>query len=165
MPSRENGRADIQVQSLFSVTAALASLKKVPSSILGIWGFQVQGKSELKIPDRWCGRKKLAEQRRQVCVPFRYVRTRPQLNTQQSPPDHGCAVPRREAWPLSSNLKKNYFLFLAVLGFCCFAQAVSSCGEQRAYCLGFSCCEAQALSVQASVVAECGPSSCGSWAH
>ena len=113
---------------MFSVTAALASLEKVPSYIPGIWGFQVQGKSELKIPDRWCSRKKLAEQRWQVCVPFRYVRAHPQLNTQQSPPDHGCAVPRREAWPLSSNLKKKLFL---IFGRAWFLLLCAGCLELR----------------------------------
>ena len=36
------------------------------------------------------------------------------------------------------NIFKNIYLFLVVLGFCCSAQAFSSCS-------GFSCCRAQAL--------------------
>ena len=52
-------------------------------------------------------------------------------------------------------------LFLAALGLHCFAQAFSGCGEQSllsncdawpSHCGGFSCCRAQALSAQSSVV-------------
>ena len=39
------------------------------------------------------------------------------------------------------------------------------CGVRASHCSGFSCCEAQALGVQASVVAAQGLSSCGSWAQ
>ena len=128
------------------------------SAFLYPWrlGFQVQGKSEPKTPDRWCGRKKLAEERWRVCA-FQGCRPVPS-STPSEPPGARCAPPRREAWPLSSNLKESYFSFLAVLGFCCFAQAVSSCGEQRAsHCRGFSCCEAQSLSVRAQQLQNVGP--------
>ena len=55
-----------------------------------------------------------------------------------------------------------FFKFLAVLGFCCCAQAFFSCGEwgllssrdvQASHCGHFFCCRAWAL--------ECGLSSCG----
>ena len=45
-----------------------------------------------------------------------------------------------------------FFLFLAVLGLRCCARAFSSCGEWASHCSGFSCCGAQALGAQASVV-------------
>ena len=54
-----------------------------------------------------------------------------------------------------------YFLFLAALGLCCYAQAFSSCGEPglhsncsalASHCGGFSHCKAWALGSQASVV-------------
>ena len=59
-----------------------------------------------------------------------------------------------------------FFKFLAVLGFCCCAQAFFSCGEwgllssrdvQASHCGHFFCCRAWAL--------ECGLSSCGTWAY
>ena len=56
------------------------------------------------------------------------------------------------------------YLFLAVLGPRCCAQAFSSCGERASHCCGFSCCGAWALGAQASVVVSCRLSSCGSWA-
>ena len=63
-------------------------------------------------------------------------------------------------------------LFLAVLSLHCCTQAFSSCGEWGAtlrcsapasHCGGFSCCRAQALGTQPSVVVARGLSSCGSW--
>ena len=57
------------------------------------------------------------------------------------------------------------YLFLAAPGLCCCAQAFSSCGTQPSHCGGFSCCGAQALGTWASVVVECGLSSCGSRAQ
>ena len=70
---------------------------------------------------------------------------------------------------------KIYYLifFLAVVGLCCCTQAFSSCSEwgySLLYCVGFSLqggfsrCRAQALGIQASVVAADGLSSCGTWA-
>ena len=64
-----------------------------------------------------------------------------------------------------------FYLFLAALGLRCCAQAFSSCGERgllrcgawASHCGGLSCCRAQALGVQASVVAAGGLSSCGAW--
>ena len=53
------------------------------------------------------------------------------------------------------------YLFLAVLGLRCCTRAFSSCGEQASHCGGFSCCGAQALGAQASVVVAHGLSSCG----
>ena len=59
------------------------------------------------------------------------------------------------------------------MGLHCCAWAFSSCGErgllfhcgaQASHCGGFSCCGAQALGMQASVVVAHGLSSCGSWA-
>ena len=44
------------------------------------------------------------------------------------------------------------FLILAALGLHCCAQAFSSCSARASHCGGFSCCEAQALGAQASVV-------------
>ena len=60
------------------------------------------------------------------------------------------------------------YLFLSVLGLCCFLRAFSSCskwgppsrGAQATHCGGFSCCKARALGAQASVVAECRLNSC-----
>ena len=49
-----------------------------------------------------------------------------------------------------------FIYFLAVLGLCC--------GAQASHCGGFSCCGAQGLGAQASVVVACGLSSCVSWA-
>ena len=40
--------------------------------------------------------------------------------------------------------------------------ATLRCGARASHCSGFSCCRAQALGTQASVVAACGLSSCGS---
>ena len=60
------------------------------------------------------------------------------------------------------------YLFLAVLGLCCCAQAFSSCGTtlhcgaRASHCGDFSCCGAQALGVWASVVVARRLSSCGS---
>ena len=65
---------------------------------------------------------------------------------------------------------------MAASGLPCCARAFSSCSEQgllfvavrglliawASHCGGFSCCGARALGVQASVVAACGLSSCGS---
>ena len=57
------------------------------------------------------------------------------------------------------------YLFVALLGLHCCAQAFSGCGEQSllsncdawpSYCSGFSCCGAQALQ-------HAGFSSCGAW--
>ena len=45
------------------------------------------------------------------------------------------------------------YLFLAVLGLCCWVQAFSSCSEQGV----FSGCDAQASHCSASFVAEHGP--------
>ena len=64
------------------------------------------------------------------------------------------------------------YLFLAVLGLCCCAQGFSSCRERgllccgawASYCGGFSCCRAQALGLQPSVVAARRLISCGSQA-
>ena len=64
------------------------------------------------------------------------------------------------------------YLFLAVLGFCCYAWAFSSCGKVGEggllatciawifHCGGFSCCGVQSLGMQASVVVAWGLSSC-----
>ena len=75
-----------------------------------------------------------------------------------------------ESESLSVRLEDNalYFIlliyFLVFLGVRCYTWAFSSCGEWRllssskvwaSHCHGFSCCRAQALGVQASVVA-CG---------
>ena len=66
---------------------------------------------------------------------------------------------------------KDLFIYLAVLGLRCCAQAFSSCGERGAtlhcgawasQCGGFSCCGAWALGMRASVVASGRLSSCGS---
>ena len=62
------------------------------------------------------------------------------------------------------------YLFLAVLGLCCCAQAFSSCGEWgllfivvRGLLMAVaSCCRAWALGARASVVVACRLSSCGS---
>ena len=62
------------------------------------------------------------------------------------------------------------FLFLAALGLCCCPRAFSSCGAgaplccgaRASHCSGFSCCRAQALGMQASVVAARGLQSAGS---
>ena len=70
------------------------------------------------------------------------------------------------------NFFKKFYLFLAVLGLCCCAQAFSSCGKRgllfvavlRLLIAVASRCRAWALGVQASVVVACGLSSCGSWA-
>ena len=43
--------------------------------------------------------------------------------------------------------------------------AALRCGAWASHCDGFSCCGAQALDVQASVVVARGLSSCGSWAY
>ena len=67
---------------------------------------------------------------------------------------------------------KFIYLFLAVLGNRCCAQAFSSCGEQGLLCCGawashcssFSCCNAWALGTWASVVVVRRLSSCGLWA-
>ena len=48
-----------------------------------------------------------------------------------------------------------FILFLAVLGL--------RCGAWASHCGGFSCCRAQALGMQASVVVAHRLSSCGSW--
>ena len=61
---------------------------------------------------------------------------------------------------------------MAVLGLRCCARAFSSCrkqatllcGTRASHCGGFSCCRAQALGAQASVVVVHRLSSCGSWA-
>ena len=64
---------------------------------------------------------------------------------------------------LCSYFLKNaiYFLFLAALGLCCYAQAFSSCGEPglhsncstpASHCGGFSYCKAWALGSPASIV-------------
>ena len=66
-------------------------------------------------------------------------------------------------------LKKFIYLFLATLGLRCCVRAFSSCGEWgllftvvcRLLCGGFSCCGAQALGAQVSVVAACRLGSCG----
>ena len=62
------------------------------------------------------------------------------------------------------------YLFLAVLGLCCCAQASSSCGERGLlfvavhglFIVVASCCGARALGVQASVLVARGLSGCGS---
>ena len=65
------------------------------------------------------------------------------------------------------------YLFLAVLGLRCWAQAFSGCGErgllsscsvQASHHCGVSRCRAQALGTRASVVAALGLSSHGAWA-
>ena len=65
------------------------------------------------------------------------------------------------------------YLFLAVLGLRCCAQAFSGCGErgllsscsvQASHYCGVSCCRVQALGTRASVVAALGLSSLGAWA-
>ena len=55
------------------------------------------------------------------------------------------------------------YLFLAAPGLHCCAPAFSNCGERgplfvawASHCSGFSCCGAQALGTQASVVVACG---------
>ena len=60
-------------------------------------------------------------------------------------------------------------IFLAALSLrCCVRALVAAsgvtlrCGAQASHCGGFSCCRAQALGAQASVVAARGLSSCGS---
>ena len=64
-----------------------------------------------------------------------------------------------------------FILFMAVLGLRFCARAFSSCGERRAtlrcgvgasHCGVYSCCRAQALGTQPSVVVARGLSSCGS---
>ena len=66
-----------------------------------------------------------------------------------------------------------FVCFLAVLGLHCCTQAFSRCREQAllshwgvktSHCGGFSCCRAQALGAQGSVVAALRLSSCSSWA-
>ena len=54
-------------------------------------------------------------------------------------------------------------LFLASLGICCCAWALSGCSAQDSHWGGFSC-GAQALGVQASVVVALRLGSCSSWA-
>ena len=55
------------------------------------------------------------------------------------------------------------FVFLVVVGLCCWMRAFSSCDVWWAsHCGGFSCCKAQALGTRASVVAVHELSSCGS---
>ena len=44
------------------------------------------------------------------------------------------------------------------------AGATLCCGARASHCGGFSCCEARALGIRASVVVACGLSSCGSLA-
>ena len=70
----------------------------------------------------------------------------------------------------SFNLFKKITYFLAVLGLHCCTQAfsscrerglLSSCGAWASHRGGFSCCGAQALDTQASVVAAQGLISCG----
>ena len=70
-----------------------------------------------------------------------------------------------------SFLKNLFILFLAALGLCCCVQAFLQlwragatlrCGVWASHCGGFSCCGARALGAQASVVAACGLSGCGS---
>ena len=68
-------------------------------------------------------------------------------------------------------IKKIIFLFLALLGLCCYEWALSSCGEQGllsavrvSRCSGFSCCGARAPGARGSVVAALSLSSCGSQA-
>ena len=67
-------------------------------------------------------------------------------------------------------------LFMAVLGLCCRTRVfssctewgpLSSCGMWASHCGGLSCCEAQVLGIDASVVAAHGLSSCdlGSRVH
>ena len=43
-------------------------------------------------------------------------------------------------------------------------RAVLCCGAQAFHYSGFSCCEARAPGVQASIVTACGLSGCGLWA-
>ena len=63
-------------------------------------------------------------------------------------------------------LNKFIYLFsLAALGLCCCVWAFSGCGSQASHCGGFSCCRAQALGTQASVVVAHRLSSCGSRAQ
>ena len=66
-----------------------------------------------------------------------------------------------------------YLLFLSALGLRCCAwaflwlrrvRATLCCGSRASYCGSFSCCGAQALGAQASVVVAHGLSSCGTWA-
>ena len=59
----------------------------------------------------------------------------------------------------AQSFKKNYsyYIFLAVLGLCCSAQAFSRYSAQGSHCPGFSCCGALSLG-------HMGFSSCGLWA-
>ena len=59
---------------------------------------------------------------------------------------------------IGSSLLRAGFLWLRP------AEATLCCGVQASHCGGFSCWGAQALGMQASVVAASGLSSCGSWA-
>ena len=66
---------------------------------------------------------------------------------------------------------KNYLFFgcsgssLLYAGFLClWVGATLHWGTQASHCGGFSCCRAQALGRQDSVVTACGLSSCGAWA-
>ena len=54
-------------------------------------------------------------------------------------------------------------LFLASLGFCCCAWALSGCSAQTSHCGGFSC-GAPALGGQAGVAVALQRCSCSSWA-
>ena len=44
------------------------------------------------------------------------------------------------------------------------SRAILHCGARASHCSGFSCCRARTIGAQASVVAACGLSSCGSQA-
>ena len=51
-----------------------------------------------------------------------------------------------------------------LLSHCSDLGLLSNCGARASHCSGFSCCRAQALGMEASVVAACGLGSCGLWA-
>ena len=59
-----------------------------------------------------------------------------------------------------------HWVFVAACGFLWLRRAGATlrCGARASHCSGFSCCRAQALGAQASVVVVRGLSSCGSWA-
>ena len=56
------------------------------------------------------------------------------------------------SWPAVTALPSFFNLILAALGLHCSTQAFSSCRAWASLCGGFSCCGAQALGAQASVV-------------
>ena len=80
-------------------------------------------------------------------------------------PKHMCRVTVSSFFVVVGFFKYLFiYLVLAVLGLRCCAQAFSSCSAWASHCGGFSCCGAQTLGAQSSVVVACGLSSCGSQA-